>query len=184
MKQVDLSISTLKANLLAPLVAFPIGGVLGAAFGLVWGAERLTDAFEVAFAAQPGRSLLVFVAGILVHELLHGIGWVVASGKGWGPVSFGFQLRTLTPYAHIEEPISVRAYRIGTALPGVVLGLLPWLLGMLIGGGLFHLFGMLFAMLASGDLMVLWLLRRVRPDQQARDHPERAGAYVFVDDEA
>lgn len=182
MNRVDLSMSTLKANLLAPAVAFPLGGLLSAAFALVWGVGRLIDAFQVAMLERTGVSVAVLVVGIVSHELLHGIGWTLASARGWNVVSFGFQLKTLTPYAHLEEPVTARVHRVGLLMPAGVLGVLPWMVGMLVGDGLFNLFGVLFIMLASGDLMAIWLLRRVRPDQQVQDHPERVGVYLLIDD--
>lgn len=181
MKKTDLSISTLKANLLAPVIAFPFGGILSALFGLAWGTDTLVDGFRKAFTVTPGWTILTGVVGIILHELLHGIGWTLGSKSGWGTVSFGFQLKTLTPYAHIKQPITARAYRIGTALPGLALGILPWGIAMLLGSGLWNLFGVFFTMAAAGDMMILWIIRRAQPDQLIEDHPKRVGCYILTE---
>ncbi len=179
----DLSISTLKAQLLSVVVGFPVAGIQAAVFGLVWGAARLTDAFKTALSERMGWALLLILAGILFHELLHGLGWILASRKGWETVSFGFQLKTLTPYAHIDGRLTVRAYRLGTAFPLLVLGLLPWMAALLLGNPYLNLFGLVFTMLSAGDLMALWLLRRAKGDQNVQDHPSRVGVYLYSDQE-
>lgn len=181
MTRKELSISTLKAQLLSVVVGFPLGGLQAAVFGLVWGAARLTDAFEAAFSEKTGWTLLVILAGILSHELLHGLGWILASRKGWEAVSFGFQLKTLTPYAHIDGKLTVRAYRVGTAFPLLALGLLPWVAALLLGNPYLNLFGLVFTMISAGDLMALWLIRRAKGDQIVQDHPSRVGVYFYSD---
>jgi len=179
----DLFISTLKAQLLSVVVGFPIGGIQAAVFGLFWGADRLSGAFQVAFTEAPGWSLGILLAGILIHELLHGLGWTLASRKGWEAVSFGFQLKTLTPYAHLDGKIMARAYRMGTAFPLLVLGLLPWLAALLLGNPSLSLFGLVFTMISAGDLMALWLVRRAKGDHIVQDHPSRVGVFLYPDPE-
>jgi hypothetical protein len=165
------------------VIALSIGGLLTAASMMAWGADRLANAFRRAMLERTGILIVGFVAGVVAHELLHAVGWTLASGKGWQAVSFGFQVKTLSPYVHLEEPLPARAYRVGTLLPGAALGLLPWVVGMLTGDGLFTLFGILFTTMAGGDLTSIWLLRRAGPDQLVQDHPERMGVYLLMDDE-
>ncbi len=43
--------------------------------------------------------------------------------------------------------------------------------------GLFW-FGLVFTWVASGDAMILWMIRGVSPDTVVEDHPERAGCWV------
>lgn len=183
MRRIDLCISTRRAQKLALGVACPIGGALSAAYALAWGPGVLTSALRRAITERPVASIGVLIAGVVLHEALHAVGWTVASDEGWDTVSFGFQLKSLTPYAHIDGPISVRAYRVGTLLPGAALGILPWAIGLATRTGLLGLFGVVFAVSATGDLMALWLLRCARPDQRVEDHPERVGVYLLVEDD-
>lgn len=57
------------------------------------------------------------------------------------------------------------------------------MVGMLVGHGLINLFGVLFLMVGSGDLMAILLLRGIRPDQVVQDHPEKVGVYLLIDEE-
>jgi hypothetical protein len=120
-----------------------------------------------------------FIAGAVVHELLHGVTWAYVGKKPRAAIKYGVQWKTLTPYAHCTEPMDVTAYRIGAVMPGIVLGLLPLLIGMVFGLGAFFVFGLLFTVAAGGDLAILWSLRNVSLGWFVEDHPTRAGCYVL-----
>lgn len=159
----------------------PVALLCVAAYQIIWGDGALDGALN---GINAGVLIGVFIGGIVAHELLHGFGWALAGRQQWQAVSFGFQLKTLTPYAHIDAVITARAYRFGTALPGVALGLVPWGISLGIGHGPLHLFGVVFTAVAVGDAMVLWLVREVPADTLVRDHPDRVGCLVVDADTA
>src|SRR5690606_5892329 len=105
--------------------------------------------------------------------------WRLAGRVPAGTVRLGFQWKAFTPYAHCSVPMAAGAYRVGAAVPGVVLGVLPALAGLVTGGGAVFLFGLLFTLAAGGDALILWLLRDVPTDRLVEDHPSRAGCYVY-----
>jgi hypothetical protein len=168
----DRSISLLKANLIATVALIPVLLIGVGLFSLLWGPGRYT--FEMTWAA-----LGVFIVGIVVHELLHGVGWQLAMQTENAAVHYGIKWQALTPYAHLTGPIHLGAYRVGTWLPGVVLGLLPLALGLALGASDLLTFGVTFTWSAAGDFMVLWSLRDLPPDVRVEDHPDRAGARVL-----
>lgn len=75
--------------------------------------------------------------------------------------------------------MEVQAYRLGGIMPLLVLGILPSLIGIGIGNGWIMFFGFLFTVAAGGDLLVLWLIRDVRPGQLVEDHPTQVGCYLI-----
>jgi hypothetical protein len=168
----DRSISLLKANLLAVAALIPVLLIGVGLFTLLWGSGSYT--FEMTWIM-----LGVFIVGIVVHELLHGVGWQLAKRAEDVTVKYGVKWAVLTPYAHLTGPIRLHAYRIGTWLPGVVLGLVPWVLGLALGSSGVLTFGITFTWAAAGDFMVLWTLRDLPPDVRVEDHPDRAGARVL-----
>jgi hypothetical protein len=135
--------------------------------------------FEAAAVGSCGQ-LWVFLpalaVGVVAHEAVHGLGWMVAGRVPFRAMRFGF--RSLTPFAHCTVPLPARAYRIGIAAPGVLVGLLPALLGTTLSVGGLAAFGWLLTGTAGGDLLVLWLLRGVPPGAMVEDHPTRAGCLV------
>jgi len=61
------------------------------------------------------------------------------------------------------------------------LGLVPWGISLVIGHGPLHIFGVIFIAVASGDAIVLWLLRDVPADAWVQDHPDRVGGILVED---
>ncbi|MDX1418678.1 MAG: DUF3267 domain-containing protein [Rubricoccaceae bacterium] len=175
----DRSVSMAAANGYALLFVVPAAAALLGAFFALWGWPPLYRATDGALD-RPLLALAVFAAGVVAHEVLHVVAWRWVGHVPAGTVRLGFQWATLTPYAHCEVPMAARAYRIGAATPGVVLGLLPVLAGLATGGGALFLFGLLFTLAAGGDALILWLLRDVPADQLVADHPSRAGCLVHA----
>jgi len=174
----DLSISMLEANLrslvfgIAPVFFFAL------LFWLCWGGKGARQSFE----GLPGGIvvfLVLLVIGIVSHEAIHGLSWAAFGKKPLGSISFGFNLKALTPFAHINEPLEVQAYRIGTAMPAVVLGFIPCVLGVILGQAMVMGFGLVFVAAAGGDLLILWLIRKVPAGTLVEDHPTRAGCYLL-----
>jgi hypothetical protein len=166
-----------KANVAALVGVLPPLVVLAVAYGLVWGWAALGAGFD-ALVSPLWRFLLIFLGGVLAHEALHGIAWRLAGAKR-GSVSLGFQLKTLTPYAHSDAPMSARAYRIGAVTPGLVLGAIPAVVGLALGASAVFWFGLFFTLAAGGDALILWLLRGVPGDRLVRDHPSKPGCLVL-----
>jgi len=170
-----LTVSMAQANLFALLMIVPVG-TLGVIYGLLWGGRRLFEGF---LALDLAQFLLVFIIGIVLHEAIHGLTWMITARKPARAIKVGFQLKTLTPYAHCREPMPVEAYRLGTMMPGLLLGLLPVIAGLVTGNTALMLFGLLFTLAAGGDALILWLLRQVKSGQWVEDHPTEAGCYVL-----
>lgn len=174
--EVDRSISAERALLLLFLLAGPLVLVEWVIFAIVWGRAALWDGLDVVLTFHTG--VLLFIAGLLTHEFVHGLTWKLMGRLPWRHIRFGFQLKTFTPFAHVITPLPARAYRWGTAMPLLVVGLLPFLVGLVFDQPVWAAFGMVFTFVAGGDLAVLWTLRGVPGRALVRDHPERVGCYV------
>lgn len=182
----DLSISMVAANAYSLLFLFPVA-LLAVPYWLIWGDpfSRLASAtgdghVSLAVSTVPVVSfIVVFFAGIVVHELLHAVSWVYLGRKPWSAIKFGVVWKALTPYAHCKEPVEVRGYRWAVAMPGIVLGLVPSLISIITGNGLLLFFGLIFTLTAAGDALILWVIRSVEAGKLVEDHPSRAGCYVI-----
>lgn len=174
----DRSTGMAAATLLGLLLAAPIVAALLALHARVHGSAAL-DAGLNALLGRLAIGLPALAFGIVVHELVHAVTWVVVGRGRWSRVHFGWQWRGLAPFAHYSDPLPAAAYRLGAAAPLIVLGIIPSLLGTLMGWGAVAAFGWLLVVGASGDLCVLWLLRGVSPGALVSDHPTRAGCLVY-----
>jgi len=178
MEKRDHSVSVGEAHLYGMLTPLPFIALLVALFVSVWGWEHLVRESFVALS-NGAASIMALLVGVVAHELLHGLAWGYFGRKPLCALKFGFQWKTLTPYAHCKEPLPLDAYRLGSAAPGVVLGFVPAIISVFTGDAGSLLFGLLFTLAAGGDFLVLWLLRAVPAGSLVEDHPTRAGCFVL-----
>lgn len=174
----DISVSMGDANLYTLALTLPAIFLLIAFFSAIWGFEAISVSFSI-ILQQATIFLVAVIAGIVLHEYLHKIGWWLAGKIPYHAITFGFQWRTFTPYSHCTLPLKAGAYRVGTILPGLALGILPALYALITGNGIYFFWGLIFIFAAGGDFMILWLLRFTSADTLVEDHPERAGCYVL-----
>jgi hypothetical protein len=182
MNKREVTVPVIAANVYGTLIGLAPALLLPLLFFAVWGSERLREGLGGLFSFGSGQMttlILIFIPGILVHELLHAFGWMWFGKLGRESVKLGFYWKALTPYAHAKVPLPVTAYRRGAFLPGLLMGFLPGLLGVLRGNFFLVALGFLFTFTAGGDFLVLWLLRGVSPVAMVEDHPSKAGSYVL-----
>jgi hypothetical protein len=169
----DVSISMSDASLKAMLLVVPI--MLIQLVPFFW--LHPSPAFPASASITVFGFLLIF--GILVHELIHMFAWMLFAKKPLKAFKLGFQWKALTPYAHCKEPMDIRPYRIGAFAPGLLLGILPWLVSLFSGDILLMAYGFLYTVAASGDFLILWLIRNIKPNTLVEDHATNAGCYVI-----
>ncbi|QQS50719.1 MAG: DUF3267 domain-containing protein [Bacteroidota bacterium] len=176
-------LSIAKANALAFAFIVPIGFLLIVPFWLLHGFEAIN------FRSLSGEHVLfgwlgffaAVTAGIFVHELLHALGWVFFTRNGWRSIRFGVKWEYLTPYCHCTVPLQRIPFIIGAALPLLVLGLAPVAISYFNGSFAVWFFGFFYTIAAGGDILAIWMLRKVKKGQWVQDHPSELG--FFVQDE-
>ena len=178
----DLSISMLRANILALVIGIPAAIVQLNIFIYLHGSH--TVRIDLAALLSMLLFFVVLIGSLFVHELIHGLTWKVLGKKAHVTVTYGFQWKTLTPYAHLNEPVEINLYRIGGFMPGFVLGILPYLLSLALNNNYLLWFGIIHTIAAGGDWLVLWSLRHEKAGRLVEDHPSRAGCYVIETQES
>jgi hypothetical protein len=168
----DLSISMARANIIVVFTSIPVAFLQFLIFVLLHGMDGL--------GITRGSILLIAVMlGVVVHELIHAMSWMIFGHKPFSAVKFGFQWKTITPYAHLKGPVEVNAYRIGGFMPGFILGILPYILSLVLGDGNLFWFSLVHTATAGGDWLILWLIRNVKAGTLVEDHPTHAGCFVI-----
>jgi hypothetical protein len=179
MEKKDYSISMLKAQ----TASLPFGFIAVAevfVFGFLHGFRTIGDGLDILL---PWYFIPIFLVGIVLHELIHGVAWKFAANIPFSQITFGFQWKTITPYAHCKIPIPKRAYVIGTAMPAVVLGIVPFIISLANGSGWMLIIGVLFTFAAVGDFLIIYLIRTVPWNVLVEDHPTNAGCFVYENGE-
>jgi hypothetical protein len=141
-------------------------------FMIFHGWRALTDGF------RPLILLLLLIIFTLAHEGFHAVGWKYWGELPWRAIKLGIMWEALAPYAHATQPMRVDAYRLGTVLPGIMTGLVPYVMTLVIGNGVMVIVSAVMISGAIGDLYVLWLIRELPPDAMVMDHPKNVGCVV------
>lgn len=164
------TISILWANLLA-VVLFAVVAVAGwAIMYSLWDNLHFGGIDSLIF-------LVGIVLGLVVHELVHGVTWLLLLKKGFSHLSFG--LMTGAVYCHIDVPMDKRKYVIGALMPLLLVGVVPWVAAILSGSLTWMLVGAVMISGAIGDIMIVWTLRSEPASTLVYDHPSEAGCYVY-----
>jgi hypothetical protein len=169
----DISIPMNEAAGKSLLIAIPIAVIQIVTFFLTHGYP------EIPVNSRITAYGLLLLFGILIHELIHMFAWALFANKSLSAFKLGFQWKSLTPYAHCKEPMDILPYRIGSFAPGLLLGILPWIISLFTGDILLFFFGFLYTTAAGGDFLILWIIRNLRPNTLVEDHPTNAGCYII-----
>lgn len=178
-KRTDLTIGIVKANLVTLLIAIPVVAV-----GLLLFAWKNPMA---TLTPVPQRALLFLVlilVLIVVHELIHGLTWSLFTERHFKDIEFGFMKEYLTPYCTCLVPLSKKHYILGALMPGLLLGVVPTALGILLGSPLLFWTGIVMLLSAGGDLMIVMKLLAFKKQNESTevliyDHPTQAGSVIF-----
>jgi len=133
---------------------------------------------SIAFEAMDSVWFIVMmVVGLAVHELVHGVTWLLLLHKGFRHLSFGMMTGAI--YCHIDVPMVKRQYVIGALMPLLLVGMVPWVAGIAAGSLLWMAAGATMISGAAGDLMIVWAIRKEPSSTLVYDHPSEAGCFVY-----
>lgn len=149
------------------LWGWPSFQLSGRGFAPLW----LVLLYSVAF-------ILVYAISALAHEALHALAIVVFARVPLREITFRARLREGILYVHTARPMTVTAYRLVLALPGIVQGVLPALAGLMAGSGWLVFYGFVMLSSAIGDIAMLRLMRPRRRDTLVVDHPSKLGCLI------
>lgn len=128
----------------------------------------------------PIAFIMALLVGIFLHELLHGLPAAIFSKNGFKSVNYGVYWKYLTPYTHCKEPLELRKYKTVLLTPGIILGIIPEIIGIIIQNFDTLMFGVVFTIGALGDLMVFERVKGMNNNILVKDHPESMGL-IFID---
>ncbi|WP_111707407.1 DUF3267 domain-containing protein [Lutibacter citreus] len=186
-KKEKLTIDIVKANIYGILIMIPVFLIYGIPFYLLHFNDSTLLNFKELIKAADTNSMflfplyffLIFLIGIILHELIHGITWSIFAKKGFKSIKFGVLWKMLTPYCHCKEPLLVKHYILGAIMPAIFLGIIPALYSLIFGNIAVLIFGALFTVAAVGDFLVINLIRKEDRNSLVQDHPSEAGCFIY-----
>ena len=135
----------------------------------LWGAESVRALVGNRPVLFPLAAALV--VSVALHELLHLAGYVWLGGAPIDAVHV--EWRGVVIVARCDVPLPARSYRAAVALPGLVLGAVPTLVGLVAGMAWLTVYGAVMLGASAGDATVLWALRKYRADEEVVDRSGR-----------
>lgn len=122
--------------------------------------------------------IIIFI-GIILHELIHGLTWALFVKERLSAIKFGILKEYLTPYCHCKGFLRVKHYITGAIMPAILLGVLPTLWAFINGSVMIFFLGVYFIVAASGDFLIIYLLRNEGYNNYVKDHETKPGCIVY-----
>jgi hypothetical protein len=123
--------------------------------------------------------IAIIFLGIVLHEVIHGLTWALFLKERLRAIKFGVMWKYLTPYCHCKDYLRVKHYIAGAIMPAIVLGILPTLWAFITANVMLFFLGVYFIVAASGDFLVIYLLRNEHSNNYVRDHKTQPGCIVY-----
>lgn len=173
-KEKDVTITSGKAMVLGVLYALPFVVIIGFLYRfLLMDRAHLTELGGLKFYAM---FIVIIAISVVIHELLHGVGWAVSSGRGWDVVRFN--INAMMPSCACKAALEKKSYLLGVLAPFVILGT-GSVLFILIYPGTVSLLTMMVNFIAAGaDLIIAFNVLKERGSFIV-DHPTEAGYISF-----
>lgn len=114
-------------------------------------------------------------AGIFIHEGIHGLFIAMFARGGFSSLSFGYDKKTMSPYAHSEVPLRVWQMTVVCLSPLFFMGILPFAAALYYGSLFIYLFSVVFIITAGGDIIYARLLLKVPLRTFVEDLPDSVG---------
>lgn len=145
--------------------AFALVALIVAVHADIWGVESVRALVGNRPVLLPLAAALML--SIALHELLHLAGYVWLGGAPRGAVHV--EWRGAVIVARCDVPIPARSYRAAVALPGLLLGAVPTVAGLVSGVAWVTVYGAVMLGASMGDVGVLWALRSFGAEEAVLD---------------
>ncbi|WP_060204567.1 DUF3267 domain-containing protein [Sporosarcina koreensis] len=131
-------------------------------------------------------NVLLFVGGyvvlIVLHELFHLLGFRVFGKVPWKKMIVGMNLKLGIAYATTDVPMTNRAIRKALLLPFWTTGVVPAIIGLMNGNGIWLGLAAFLIGGAAGDFAMYKELKKLPDDWLVKDDPELPKLYLFKPD--
>lgn len=129
-------------------------------------------------------SVLLFIVGfvflIILHEAFHLLGFIVFGKAKWTEIDYGVNLKLGVAYATTTKPLFNKDMKKALMLPFWTTGVLPTIIGFIIGSNLLVFLGAWLIAGAIGDIYMYKELIKYPKDALVKDDPEMPILYVYV----
>jgi hypothetical protein len=171
------------ANVFAILVLVIAIAIFGVPFYLLWNnnivliSNPTVQEWMINFVVK----FAIFLPGIVLHELIHGLFASIFAKNKFKSVKFGIMpaRKLFSPYCHCKEKLRINHYRIVAIMPMIIQGIIPAIISIIIGSTDLLFWGILFIVAGAGDILIFLKTLKEKKDSWLFDHPSEAGYYIY-----
>lgn len=120
--------------------------------------RNVTVEFQLGWMLLYAFILLIFV---VVHELLHGISFVLFSKNKWNTMKFGVSVKSGVAYCISLVPVRIPRARLSLMMPLYAVCLPVYIYAIITGDFALAILGVFLASGSVGDIYYMWQLRNV-----------------------
>lgn len=124
--------------------------------------------------------ILLIVVGIVIHEVLHGLGFYLSGKVAWSDIRFGVVWKKMIFYACCLQPLPISNYRLAVLLPGLLLGIIPYCIALYAQSLFWYSWSIIMILGAFGDGYILWTLRKFGKETRIADDTDAIGYIAYV----
>jgi hypothetical protein len=163
-------------NIFGVVVFIVLGSLFGFIYYQIWG----TFGLQLGYVPLIRRitNALVFLSIVaafsLAHEMIHGMYW-----SKYTEVKISVIINLIFRGCYCKEPIIIKKFIMGLIMPTIILGVIPFIIGMVIGNILLFGFGILFIVVGSDDFLIMYLLRKEDKKNWVKDMDNTIGIIVY-----
>ena len=181
-KCTELIIGLVWANVFSFVLFVPAAIVSMVLYLVIHSSEGIVDSLLEMSPLTYLLFVVVLLAMIVVHELVHGATWAIFAEHHFKDIEFGFIKKYLTPYCTCKVALSKGTYILGALMPLLLLGIIPTVIAI-VAGSLFWLWiGIIMITSASGDILIVHKILTYKTEAKEilyYDHPTNAGGIIF-----
>lgn len=174
----DLTVSVMRANVMALVIMIPVIVLFTFLFINVNHRAITMDYTGVTLLLF----LVIFIILVVVHEGIHGLTWACFTKDHLKGISFGFIMKSMTPYCTCKTELTRSAYITGTLMPTILLGILPSVIGIVLNNVFIFDLGLVLILSGGGDAYIVYKLvsHKIKGSEcLCIDHPYECGVVTF-----
>lgn len=183
----DESFTYFRANIIAFVIGMPL-----MLFMMAFAAKCGLDKGFLVFCYKVSKEywrLLALIGSMIgyaaitsvIHEGIHAICFMAFGKTGRYGITFGFKKSALAPWCSYSEKLSLLGDFIATIAPTIILGVLPYVIGILLKSNLLVAAGILGVAGGCGDMASITRILKYfrKKDVKVLDSPDYVGCRVF-----
>jgi len=176
----EIIVNIVWANIFGVIVLIIAILLFGIPFYSLWH-EKIINIQKIMAIKNFAIYLLLLFSLIFIHELIHGIFFIIFTKNKLKSIKFGFMSakKLFTPYCHCREKLKIRHYRIAIIMPLIIMGIIPTITSIIIGNIFLLFWGIICIMAACGDILIFIKTLKQKRDSWVFDHPTEAGFYIY-----